>query len=338
MAELQGLRWSLHLHGAGAEVTCAVPSLELALQHMLGRFLTDQPQGGRIACGVIRPYDLEHVGRSVTPTARRISLDHPFVEMYEERERLWLLDERWGLAEVNLLKSQWRSWVLPQPRLDPLRAIEGAVLWPLAHLMKQKSLTLLPAPAVWRKGWGALLLAGFDLGEEVRQLINGGFKVIGQRWTAVREREGRVGLFAMPGAVEQFIPAPPGRRAAPTPVWVDMEAEFPGLARWRGSCDAVIVLERGRRGVGLVDYLAAQDGAALLKQSWPVLEISGGKRASAMQAVMAGKCRCVRIQLPRDPVGVVGLLNSVRVGTMGHAPLAQDWARSRYAAPRRPAA
>src|SRR5581483_10770081 len=108
---------------------------------------------------------------------------------------------RWGLSELNLLKGQFRSWVLPHPSIEPYRVFEMAVLWPLAQLLRAKGLHLLPGISVARSGWGMLLISPFSIELELSALVRAGFKVIGQHWTILREEDNRVAMLHLPGQI-----------------------------------------------------------------------------------------------------------------------------------------
>jgi hypothetical protein len=45
------------------------------------------------------------------------------------------------MAEMNLLKGTWRSWILPSATLDPLALRRAAVVWPMAQLLRARAFT-----------------------------------------------------------------------------------------------------------------------------------------------------------------------------------------------------
>src|SRR5437763_8834675 len=171
------------------------------------------------------------------------------MELFEDQERFWLVDDRWGIAEVCLLKGQWRSWVLPAPTIDAVRVVQLAVLWPMAQLLRARGLYLVPAASVAFGERSFLLITPFGIEAELTTLIRGGYRVIGQSWTAIKEYEGRFSMMNFPGYVERTVP--PGMRIAGAPDampgWIDLMHEFYGAEQRHGWVDAVLVVESGRR-------------------------------------------------------------------------------------------
>jgi hypothetical protein len=187
------------LHGLAVELHCAVPSLDALIRTWLHPFAESVfPPGFIPARGHVLPYDSQTVLRHLSPSAVAIASHDRLGELYQEGERFWVIDDRWGLTELNLLKGLWRSWVLPRPQLDPTQCAERAIFWPLAQILRSRGLHLTPAVSVARDGWGVLLLGGVGLEPELRALLNAGYKLLGQRWTALREEEERVAMLGMP--------------------------------------------------------------------------------------------------------------------------------------------
>ena len=134
------------LHGQGIKLTAASAFLLDAVNHLLGDFAVPSlPAGASVVEGAIRLYDANEVLRRLPASAARVSPPGELTEVYQQDELYWLIDDRWGLCEINLLRGQWRTWVLPQPAVEPQRCLEMAVLWPLAQLLRGKGLVLVPA-------------------------------------------------------------------------------------------------------------------------------------------------------------------------------------------------
>jgi hypothetical protein len=310
------------VHGHAVEVECSVVGVAAEVQRMLGAFeVGGWPDGFTPVSGTVRAYDTAQVVRHVSQTARPVppqrSLD--LAELYEEGERFWLVDERWGMVEVNFLRGTWRSWVLPRPQLDPVRCAEMAVMWPMAQLLRPRGLHLVPAASAVRDGFAFLLLCPFGPGPELAALIRSGYRVIGQRWTAVREEDGRLALLHVPGRVERG----PGLAAAPKspfargggatqPLWIDLNAQYAGSAQHHAFCDAVLVADAGRRPHAGVREMEPSVALHLLRQAWPVAELHPHRRHSMLAARLAQQCRCAEVQLSRDSSELLQLLEDVK--------------------------
>jgi hypothetical protein len=132
------------LHGTAVAVESHVKALSPAIEHAMGEFRVKNWREGVVPIsGTIWPYDQSHVLRYMSPTARRIASQSDLLELYEEDERFWLVDDRWGIAEMNLLKGTWRSWILPNPQLDTVRCVQMSMLWPMAQLLRARSVQVL---------------------------------------------------------------------------------------------------------------------------------------------------------------------------------------------------
>src|SRR5689334_21220773 len=98
---------------------CEVEAVEPQMQWMLGEFATtDWPDGFSATVGSVQPYEEKDVLRHLSPKARRVKYPGISMEVFQERERFWVVDERWGLSQINLIKGQWRSWVLEKRAID----------------------------------------------------------------------------------------------------------------------------------------------------------------------------------------------------------------------------
>jgi len=288
-----------NVHGLTVELTCGVEALEAELGRVLGEFAADGTSGGAAGflptVGVVQPYDAEQVVRHLSPTAKAVrgSGAGEVQEVYQEGERFWVVNERWGLAEINLLRGQWRSWVLPRAGVDAAACVEGAVVWPMAQLLRGKGLHLVPAMSVVRDGWGVLIVCPFGMEGELRALARAGFRVIGRRWTALREGTG--------GRVEML--RVPGQRA------ID---EYCGVEAERGWCEAVLVVGPGRRGEGSIEELPAGVGAAVLRNAWPIMELHPVGRPPVMAGRLGRACRVCEARLSREAGEVVEMLTELR--------------------------
>ena len=245
--------------------------------------------------------------------------------MYKRQELYWLIDDRWGLCEINLLRGQWRTWVLPQPAVEPQRCLEMAVLWPLAQLLRGKGLALVPAASCTRDGWGVLLIGQGSIEPELCAMIRAGYRVVGQRWSALREDAsssgGRVSMLRVPGMVERTPNEARARIAsatanAPT-TWVDLTHEFVGASADHAHCDAVLLIDRGRRPVAHLKALPRTNAVIGLRRAWPIMQLHAQRKLSQLHAHLARECRCYEARLSRSPQDVLRLLDDARHNRAG---------------------
>jgi hypothetical protein len=303
------------VHGLAVDLTNQSPLLEEPLTHALWPFQVDTlPDGIPCTAGSVRPYEAAEVMRHLSPSAVPVATPGQLLELYQEGERFWLVDDRWGLCEINVMKGTWRSWILPRPTLDAVRVAEMAVLWPMAQLLRPKGLFLIPAAAAARGDFGLLILSPLNLEGELRALIRAGYNLIGQRWTAVREDGGRIELLGMPGQVERDAsPRLPGGAGGPQPQrWVDLTGEFPGTQRQHAFCDAVIVVEPGRRPTAHVNAVAAQRATDTIRRAWPITELHPFRKHGQLSHKLGQSCRSWQAQLSRRPEDLLVLLDSIR--------------------------
>lgn len=302
------------LHGSAIGISSAVKSLAPQIERLFGDFRVKQwPPRAVPVTGTIWPYEQSHVLKHLSPTARRVATHCDLLELYEDEERFWLVDDRWGIAEMNLLKGQWRSWVLPTPAIDPTRVAEMAILWPMAQLLRARGIYLLPAASVALGDRSFLLIARFGIEPELTTLIRGGYRIIGQSWTALREHDGRFELMNFPGQVER--PIPPGMRLTGSgeaaPSWIDLMCEFAGIEQRHGWCDAVLIMTPGRRAISNLRPLDRSSAAQVLRTSWPIFELHPSRRHGQLPARLAQKVPCYQLTLSREPRDMLRILGSL---------------------------
>jgi hypothetical protein len=285
------------------------------------------PDGFMPTVGIIRSYTQSEVLRHLSPSARPIpGVPADVMEVYEDGDRFWLVDDRWGMAEINLIRGQFRSWIVPNCRLDPVRIAETAIVWPLAQLLRAKGLYLLPSVSVVRDGWAAMIVCPFTLEAELVAMIRAGYKVIGQRWTCLREEEGRLALLHLPGVVERsFVPrlraaSAEANRGASDRAWVDLSGEYLGSWQNHAFCDAVLIADAGRRGVARLRDVAPENALDTLRQSWPLVELHPQRRHGHLPMKLAQHTRVCELQLSRSPAELLDLLATLRVTPVGQLP------------------
>jgi hypothetical protein len=299
------------------------------------------------AAGAIAPFDFDLATVRIPSVLRR--WEHrgdELITVFQQGEHFWMLDERWGLCEMDLLRCTWRGWVLPRPRVNSMRCAELAALWPLAQLLRGRGMHLVPAVSVRRGNWGALLLCPYPIGPELTLLARQGYQFIGQRWTAIAERAGRPVLLHMPGWVERpdghrrgVDPArgrslgrrrdawlgempplgPAGRLGLPEQVeCVDLAGDATMSQGHSGrppasvTCDAVVIVQPGRMTEARCSDLQPADAAAEIRRAWPIPDLHPARVASPLPARLAGTSQCARVHLGRDPAGLVRVLDELQ--------------------------
>ncbi|MGH7213586.1 MAG: hypothetical protein ACREIT_02300 [Tepidisphaeraceae bacterium] len=284
------------------DVACEVPRVDAALSSLYAEFeVPDWPDGFTPVTGSIRPYDAEQVLRHLSPQAQVVSQPNDPVEIYREGERFWLVDERWGLAEINLLRGTWRSWVIPEPSIDTGRLVEMAVLWPLAQLLRPKGLHLLPVPSVVRPtlnksgdqdASGVLLLCPFPLDIDLCSLSGAGYRVVSARWTALREEEGRVSMLRWPT---------PGASSR----WANVPLQY------HAFCRTVMAIESGRRTRASWRPIDPDHVVPVLRQSWPIVDLHPAGRTGRLVSSLARSACCAQACLSTRPGDLLSVLTGV---------------------------
>lgn len=312
---------SANIHGHSVSLSIQSGWLREVVRSILVPMLEPSPSQGTPIEGIVVPFEESDVLRHVAADAERLEDADPLLELYRSRdgERFWLVDERWGMCEINLLRRCWRSWVLADPSCDAIRLFEAAVVWPMAQLLRGVGLHLIPAAGVGLAGKGVLMLSPFDVGLEMRALADAGIGVIGQRWIALRqEADGDISLLWFPGRTE-VEPAPrllsSGR--ADGARWID--ATTGNGARHvclKARCSLVLLVEpmrRNRCGFDSVPYAVARDH---LRNAWPMPQLSAGLSAVSPNLIpseLAGQCPVHRVRLSRRGEDLVGLLTGAQV-------------------------
>ena len=313
------------VHGLAIELDCAVDGLVREVDRLFEDFeVAAWPEGFVPVSGSIRPYDVDAVTKALSPAARPVPCaGNQLVELYEDGERFWLVDDRWGLAEVNLLRGTFRAWVLPRARIDAVRCAELAILWPLAQLLRPKGLHLVPAAAAVRDGRGMLVISPLSLGPELGALIRSGYRIIAQRWCAIREEEGRVALLSLPGLVER--PAPPRAAGSTAPAqvdatWADLMGEHLGAWQHYAFCETIVVVEPGRRPAAYLKELTRADGVNAVRGAWPIVELHPHRRQGQLATRLAHTSACYEAALSRDPRDFVSLIAALPLSPVRIAP------------------
>jgi hypothetical protein len=308
----EGLR-KLAVHGPVVQIECTVPALDESLDVLLSRFdVPHWPKDFLPTCGSIHPYDESEVQSRLPDSARHVTRTSEMMDVYEDADRFWLVDDRWGMSEIDLHYNEWRSWIIPSPKLDAFRVAELSVLWPMAQLLRPRGLHLLPAISAVRDGFAVLMICPFGVEPELTALINSGYKIIGQRWTALREEDGRMALLHMPGRIERATTPRLRFGNEEQESWLDLTQIYPGSWQNHAFCDAVLVAEPGRRQKAHLRATDSTDARELLGREWPMVELDRSRRGSSLIGKLAENCPVFEVQLSRNTKDLLALLNSVR--------------------------
>lgn len=310
-------RRRLAVHGPVIELDCTVPALDESLDALVGPLAVDGwRENFRPLNGVVHPYEESEVLPRLPDSARHITRTSDQMDLFEEGDRYWLVDDRWGMCEIDIARDQWRSWILPNLKLDPIRVAELSVLWPMAQLLRSRGLHMVPAVSMVRDGFAVLLICPFGLEPELKEMIHHGYKLIGQRWTALRVEDGRVALLHVPGMIERFTTPRLRFSTDEHASWIDVTRDRAGSSQNHAFCDAVLVAEQGRRPKAHLRETPPVDAINLLRDVWPISELHPLRRVNPMPALLAEHCPCYEVQLSRNTKDLLALLNSVRFGDL----------------------
>jgi hypothetical protein len=201
--------------------------------------------------------------------------------------------------------------------------LEYAVIWPAAQLLRNRELFIVPALSLSREGWGMLVLCPFGLDNDVQPLLNAGFRLVGPRWTALREEDGQLSLLHLPGTVRQTCSN--ARRSLPTRIQSigtkpqripldDAGLTTTAIAQHQSFCDAVLIVEPTRRPVPQLRGVPAAHAPAALRRAWPMTELHPHRRQGRLPALLARHCQVFEAQLTPDPKHLLRFANAMRLG------------------------
>ncbi len=269
--------YPLLLHGQPIQLTIFPTAFDQTVTNLTLPFVSDDAiHRGGVLHGTVGPFKYDDIARRVSPVARLVAQLDEMTHLYALDERYWLVDERWGMCEINLLKRCWQSWVVPRPSIDPTAGAQAAIWWPLAALLRGRRVELIPALSVERDGWGALIFAPYSMDGELPALLNAGFKIIGRRWSVLCGTTGAIKLGHFPAA--------------------DSSRAQPWEAVRKTACRAIFIIEPGRWPRAKIR--APLDAGAALRRVWPMIDLSSGRRRVVETTNhLARQCRCLSIQL-----------------------------------------
>ncbi len=174
--------------------------------------------------------------------------------------------------------------------------------------------------------FGVLLLGDLPLEPELSTLIDAGYKIIGQRWVALREEEnGRIGMLHLPGHVLQKpVPRSPkikrggsmGKKSPAAPAlrdrWLDLHGRHPQAVQNHSFCDLILVCGPGRRDQILVKQVGWAAAMNVLRRTWPNVDIPPNRRGGKLVSKMASRIRVAEIQLSRDTSELLKVIDLFR--------------------------
>lgn len=307
----------LNVHGLAVELRCTLPGLRQVIDDLLGSLAAPEwPDGFTPVEGSIENYDADIVARSLSTSAERVASFGDDAELWRDQERCWLIDEAWGVCEVNLLRRTWRTWLLPIAEADPFRAVDHAVFWPMGQILSTRGLSIVPAASIVHRGRGVLLLSPFNLEPELSMLALAGHGLIAQRWTALREEDGKPVLLSLPGRIERS-PVPqlrsrlridPGTTTGPE--WIDLSLQATTTCPY-AWCEAALIVEPGRRATASSKPLTGASAVAALRRAWPVTELTSAQAHATLARRLAASATVCQIELSRDPRALLRLLESL---------------------------
>jgi hypothetical protein len=308
-------------------VRCAVPELSARIEQDLEPLAAAAwPAGTSPVCGTIAPYCVDEVQRHLPGQAALVGQTEHGAEIYRADERFWIIDDDRGIVEINSIRNTWRSWVVGEHGWSPASQsapLEYAVIWPAAQLLRNRELFIVPALSLSREGWGMLVLCPFGLDNDVQPLLNAGFRLVGPRWTALREEDGQLSLLHLPGTVRQTCSN--ARRSLPTRIQSigtkpqripldDAGLTTTAIAQHQSFCDAVLIVEPTRRPVPQLRGVPAAHAPAAMRRAWPMTELHPHRRQGRLPALLARHCQVFEAQLTPDPKHLLRFANAMRLG------------------------
>jgi len=178
---------------------------------------------------------------------------------------------------------------------------------------------------VARDGFGVLMMGDLSLELELPLLLREGYKIIGQRWVALREEEhGRIAMLHLPGHVlQKQSPRAPQDTCLdrstrfsgslnPRKRWFDLHAMHPQSIQHHAFCDLILVCGAGRREQIRVKQVGWAGAMNVLRRAWPTVDLPPTRRGGKIVAKMASRIRVAELQLSRDPGELVQVLDLLK--------------------------
>src|SRR5579872_3018323 len=112
------IKYDFSLHGAAIRLANSCGTLDEQIRFFLHPFVTTRRTAQLNELhGEICPFDVADVTHSLSQAAGSERRSDDLVEIYSLAEKHWIVDDRWGVCEIDQLKRRWRCWILPNPSL-----------------------------------------------------------------------------------------------------------------------------------------------------------------------------------------------------------------------------
>ena len=260
---------------------------------------------------MLEPFAGEDVLRGLSSWAQPLHMPAA-MDLYQHGERFWAIDERWGIARMDLLRGTVRTWLTAAAQLNPQRSAEMGLLWPLAQLVRMRGLHLLPAAAAQRDGAGVLILAGHDLEAEMASLVGAGWRIIGTRWSALRPADRGADLLHMPGTL---MPSDSPRKWSSdvrlSSPWRDYLIASGACWHDRAPCRYVVIAGRAWMGPARIRPVREPATLSALRRAWPIEQLHPATKTSALPALLARSCRVFAAELDGRDSSLALLLDAM---------------------------
>jgi hypothetical protein len=160
-------------------------------------------------------------------------------------------------------------------------------------------------------------------------MIRCGYRIVGQRWIALRPMRdggGRIEMLHIPGQVERaHAPILSGHLDSVAPRWVDLCDEYGGCEQGRALCEAVALIHPSRRATAQALALPPERALDALRRAWPIVELHRTRGHPHVR--LAQGCRCSELHLSRRPEDLLPLLDAMRSDSPASRPSAAHRAR-----------
>jgi hypothetical protein len=99
----------------------------------------------------------------------------------------------------------------------------------------------------------------------------------------------------------------------PVPAWVDLTAEHINAEQNQGWCDAILIVDTGRRPQAAMRPLDRGRAVQVLRAAWPIFELHPSRRHGQLPARLAQKVPCYQLHLSRQPKDLLRMLATMPI-------------------------